>query len=240
MMTISGVSLLAQDRNRAPEANQGGTPVDVSVHAEVGERAKQQPQLPEHRRKQLDSYSHWGSQPPTQSPVTRFRPAETTTTPNATKSVNVNGLLDVGGLSFPPQIQIHGSMWPAGDSSTLLPTKGCCSRADRASRLFCALSADGSREPESFKPTVPPLYIKAQTHGLLGSFREKQSQGTSRSPFPNPTPRANLSLSHSRANARQYRLLPPIFGDKTPTDATSRFSSNQGKQVDSLLASRPK
>jgi hypothetical protein len=243
-MALSCAAARPQDSSSVPATNSGdASAVDASVHAEVEDGARQQPQSSLGPYKRSTSYSQWGF-----SSASRFGAAQSRFgQPTSASRLPATGQTPstVGSPSVPAEIQTldHGLSPTRTTNSAITPAAGGYSRsADRQSNLFGGLSADrlharptGGRLLETQAQSPAP---QLEPPALSTSLRRNQFGGASASSFPNPFPRATYSSGQDRPKTKQHKTLPLKPGERMHPDTSAR-SSHYGKRSTSQLTAKP-
>jgi hypothetical protein len=241
-MALSCVEARPQDTSRVPDTNpQPATDVDASVHADVQDGLKQQPQPAAQPNKRAPTYSKWGFPSATQSPATQFRPAQATTS-NPAASTNATNLSAFGGA---PSRATDSTITPASDTPA---TDAKSARPDQQlkrdwqSNPFGVSPANSRHDPSTsrqrFDPQVQPLSAQPQTSGFFTPFHGNEFGGISSSSFPNPFPKT-YSSSQDQAKVKQRKPLSEKSAEKLHAGAIARSSSDQKKKVSSPLTTKP-
>jgi hypothetical protein len=247
-MALSCVDVRAQDTSRVPDTNpQPATDVDASVHADVQDGAKQQPQPPPHPNKRAPTYSEWGFPSANQPSMTQFRPAPATTSGLA-PSGNAKNLSSFGGPSVQAEApEPESAIWPgrATDSTIAPATDAKSTKPDRQSNLFGVSPANGQRDRFTGATGRQPFETQFQrpaaqpaSPAFSTPFREKQFGGIGSSSFPDPFPKT-YSSSQDQAKAKQHKSLPLKSGEKPHAGANTGSPSDQKKKVGSELTTKP-
>ena len=247
-MTLSCVNVRAQDTSRVPDPHpEAATTVDASVHADVQDGAKQQPQPPQPTNKR-PTYTRWGFPSANQPSETQFRPAKATT-PGLTPSGNAKNLSSSGGPSVQAETpRPESAIWPgrATDSTIAPATDAKSTKTDRQLNLFgvSPARASGQRDRSTgaighqpFETQFQPPSAQPASPALSMPFREKLLGGISSSPFPYPFPKT--SSSQDQAKAKRHKPLPPKPGQNPHAGAATGSSSDQKKKIGAQLTSRP-
>jgi hypothetical protein len=209
----------AQDTSRVPDVQQEVSETDPSVHADVLEPAKEQPQLPRKYNRQPASYSRWAFQTANQPPATRFGliPATSVSTAFA------------GGANAPPtvdtslkaglQTSTPNSLTGAEATSELTPKTEGRSGKLTEKRLDPGLSMDRalnnrdhsvqpipSSRPSTTKVLPPPLQLPAPTTTEFSTGLHENKLGlTNSSAFSDSFPRTTVSSKRNLDKGKQRK-----------------------------------
>jgi hypothetical protein len=235
-MALSGVDLRAQDTSRVPDTNpEAASAVDASVHADVQEGTKQQPQPAQQSNKRPASYSKWGFPSASQSPGTQFRPGQPTSV--LASPTTAQHLSTLGG---PSSRATDSRIAPTTDAKSTRPDRQL--KPDWQSDPFGVSPAnsqhDFSKVRQRFDAQVQPLSAQPQSSGFSTPFHGNEFGGISSASFPNPFPKT-YSSSQDQAEGKKNKSLRLKSGEKPHAGATIGSSGHQKKKVGSQLATRP-